>query len=483
MKRFLALPRLHLIEVFAVIFVLFILGCLLAPALRADEEQPSPHQICVSNLRQLATAAQMFMQDNQSFFPGHNWNDGILNYVGKKTIFHCPFDESTEEGAVSYGYSGLLLRVDGTGCNEAQISTPTEMGVVCDAMPSKQWSEGGIVYGGGLLPMNRTVIPSSRHDGIGIGYIDGHAKYWPGVTPNERDTANPIARAFIMPLQLGMSTNYGGGLTAFPEPKNINPEVVTLGGDFCCVPILMAAADAWTQMGGKWFTRGFAGQDVTPNATGPFVWGHGDGIKPEGQSIAIARDAIVIIVSKDCRIPAALLKRLPYGTPIAVPQQIAQLFATGLRENELQVYSYSRKTGTRRFFTHMLGEVAKPLVVGQQVHIVEDDWEMVEKVARDPYGIGYCSSACVDLERVTVLPLQWTDGKTYYFPNQYKRYRTVLPYSSEWPLTRTLYARCWGGAWSEDNTGFTNILLAPNSSGNAVIQAGPLFKTGYFLPE
>ncbi|MHB9134680.1 MAG: type II secretion system protein, partial [Armatimonadota bacterium] len=140
-----------LIELLVVIAIIAILASILFPVF-AKAREKARQTTCTSNVRQLATAVQMYNQDNQSRYPGKTWADAVLTYVGSQKIYFCPSDAGVDKSQpISYGYNGLLVRVDGTGCNEAQISAPTEVGAICDATPSRPFADGGALIGGGAM--------------------------------------------------------------------------------------------------------------------------------------------------------------------------------------------------------------------------------------------------------------------------------------------------------------------------------------------
>ncbi len=117
--------------------------------------------------------------------------------------------------------------------------------------------------------------------------------------------------------------------------------------------------------------------------------------------------------------------------------------------------------------------------IGSQAVTVTDDAEMVEKVAADPYGIGYCSAAFADADKVTILSL---NGKLY--PNQNPKYRwlvpenpTVTPGEFEYPLIRTLRVLAMNDGRNTNNTTFGYILA------DTEFRNGPLFRaTSYWTP-
>lgn len=176
---------------------------IITPDLR--QQEGARRATCHSQLRQLATAIQMYAQDNNGQLPDANWAKEISKYLGGNTkMFFCPSDAAKDnETPVSYGYNGLLLRADGSGVNSKQIKSPTKVGVLCDAYPSQPYPHGGIVSSSGLLPKDRLVTPITRHiKGTIMAYADGHAKMIPNEF-NETDLSHGITRAFYRAKALG----------------------------------------------------------------------------------------------------------------------------------------------------------------------------------------------------------------------------------------------------------------------------------------
>ncbi len=203
-----------LIELLVVIAIIAILASILFPVF-AKAREKARQTTCLSQIRQIAIAAQMYDQDNNARYPGYaGWDSLLGNYLGNNAqMFTCPSDSSSTGAINSYGYSGMLVRADGSGVNESVINAPTEVGVVCDASPSMAYGSGGLIGGGGLQPL-ATVgqIPDPRHSGgTVVGYADGHAIYCPNGY-NAQDTSNNVTRAFYMVDALGLINSPGGGL-------------------------------------------------------------------------------------------------------------------------------------------------------------------------------------------------------------------------------------------------------------------------------
>jgi len=450
-----------------VVFVL-LLASIFMPLYRGHRSKPR-QTTCTSQLRQLATCVQMYVQDHGSRYPGKDWHAAIETYAGSQKLFSCPSDDADGRiSPISYGYSGLLVRADGTGCDEAQIKSPTEVGALADAAPTRAWADGGGLMGGGALGATPAVEFDPRHNGVIIGFCDGHAKFFPGGTADLRDISYQPGRALYQALGLGLMNNYGGGLPDIPCTPTAN--TIVIGGDFAGMPLVMAAAEVWSAKTGTWYSRGFKGTRVVPTEkqgapARHFAWLDAS---DSGKGVPVARDALVIIVAKYGKLAVA-------RTADAARADLVNLFGTACAPSTVQAYTYDAASGTRAYLAGTLRAWGAPAgkEIGAGALTVRDDLDMVERVAADPYGIGYCSAAMADQDKVTILAL---DGKRY--PNQNPKTPWLLPADPapvpgafEYPLIRTLRVRASG-----DGTALVAIMTDP------AFRQGPLFTTSYFRP-
>ena len=329
-----------LIELLVVIAIIAILASILFPVF-AKAREKARQTTCLSQIRQIAIAAQMYDQDNNARYPGvggqSNWDQALGNYLGNNAaMFTCPSDSSSDSNVNSYGYSGMMVTASGAGVNESVITAPTEVGIVCDASPSMSYGSGGLVGGGGLAPVATTgVIPAPRHsNGTVVGYADGHAIYCPnGYAKN--DISNNVTRAFYMVNALGLIQNPAGGLCQFSLAGSAsgttvyNNATVTIGGDLVTMPLLTAAAEAWKKSAGaSYYTRGFLGMGATTGRPNDYVWGCADNNYNSANTneYVLAKDALVFIVSKNTKIPrpsstitAARPRSAAVSTPLPPP--------------------------------------------------------------------------------------------------------------------------------------------------------------------
>ena len=459
-----------LIELLVVIAIIAILASILFPVF-AKAREKARQTTCLSQVRQMATAVQMYNQDNNGRYPGSAWCAAIAGYLGDSTkMFFCPSDAALDaESPVSYGYAGVLLRADASGVNEAQIKSPTEVGVVCDAMPSKAYPNGGIVAGGGLLDeAANAVVPTARHSkGVIVGYCDGHAKYVPKDF-NETDMGNAVTRAFYQANALGLVDNPIGGnsSTAFATGGTI-----TFGGEYAAYPLLQAAADIVKKNGGTYYTRGYLGENATVGRpASDYVWG---GVTTSAVSTArIGQDCLVLIVAKSSKLPGiGTLTNSTYQVSTATLQGWVTSSA-GFADNSIQTYTLGANSQTRTQLNNAWFGFAANDPMGTKAVQVANDVEMVDKVSNDPYALGYCSSVFADPERVVILT-HATPADTA-FPQANPKYRWTMP--SGGPsgfFTRSIVATGVGAGTAVE-------VALESGSIKTTLQAGVLFKCSYW---
>jgi hypothetical protein len=278
---------------------------------------------------------------------------------------------------------------------------------------------------------------------------------------------------------------------------------VFIGGDYATMPIIMAAAEVWGASGGKWFSRGFKGSgDVNlvsaaagatgakyqdwrrAIASGHYIWGvadNGTTVVPAGPTIiaSIGKDALLFVVSKNCKITQDTIST-DFDTDTAGTLRL--LFGVsgtdkGYSADKWQAYTYTADSGERKWV-----QSASILngTIGTQAMTVIDGYDMIEKVAADPYGIGYVSSAFLDIDKVTALNI---GGKI--FPNQNPKYRWIVRDTTstsagefEYPasLIRTLRVLTAGDGRATAINMMGNIFADPE------FQNGPLYRaTSYWV--
>ncbi len=100
------------------IFALLLVGLVVLPVFILPGAQnhgfsckEAQQTTCLSQVRQLAVALQMYSQDHHGRYPDLNWAGELGGYLGNNTsMFVCPSDDATHaNNMISYGYSGLLF--------------------------------------------------------------------------------------------------------------------------------------------------------------------------------------------------------------------------------------------------------------------------------------------------------------------------------------------------------------------------------------
>ncbi|MHB1000998.1 MAG: prepilin-type N-terminal cleavage/methylation domain-containing protein [Armatimonadota bacterium] len=208
-----------LIELLVVIAIIAILAAILFPVF-AQVKNKARQTGCLSNLKQLGIAIQMYTTDNESYpmssspssvSPRTRWADYIQPYIKNTSVFICPdvresniltktFAHNTSIRYGGYGYnyqylgnSRIVPPMLPFTAAESMITTPAETVAISDT--DGVLSAAGIPTGEGVyiidppLPSMRgsgkpsgyyeatRAIPAERHNGmINIAFADGHAK-------------------------------------------------------------------------------------------------------------------------------------------------------------------------------------------------------------------------------------------------------------------------------------------------------------------
>ena len=203
-----------LIELLVVIAIISILASILLPAF-AQAREKARQTSCLSNMKQICSAFQMYTQDYDEGFPGagghgaatvpcvvksdDNWIQGqlitkdtgacpqnqqpiqlgsIYSYVKNTRVYVCPSDSEADNRTLSFAMNSLLGE---QGLPQVQAASDCillvdeESGAVDDGYfgaPTTDKPTGGADFTG------QNDQPGTRHNKGGIyAYVDGHAKW------------------------------------------------------------------------------------------------------------------------------------------------------------------------------------------------------------------------------------------------------------------------------------------------------------------
>ena len=202
-----------LIELIVIIAIIAILAAVLFPVF-AQAREMARQTTCLSNQRQIGTAIQMYLQDNDDtlFFcakrvgvlssragavmpdltslNASRWWNLLLPYMKNGQILTCPSDESPTlspdaSGLNIFKRSYIACR-PAEGLNLAQIDMPVETIVVTekwgndtDGNPiADSWIEpweGDLNYDPVMVRM--ALAANRHHKGLNCTFFDGHAKW------------------------------------------------------------------------------------------------------------------------------------------------------------------------------------------------------------------------------------------------------------------------------------------------------------------
>ena len=490
-----------LIELLVVIAIIAILASILFPVFAKAREKARQTQ-CTSNVKQLTTALQIYVQENQGKYPPANWIKGVVNTDGidasSQKVLACPDDTaivtSDDASQISYGYNGLLIKVDGKGVNEGMITAPTMVGAFADAANGKTVGTPGLIGGSAVAMPGFTIAGvlttadafttdiSYRHAGGTIcGYVDGHAKFFL-TAPNALNINNPINQGFIQAAGLGYLTYQGSGIAPVDTVTVANAATLPsmMCGDYSTMPIMTAIAEvmnASVPISAKINVRQFTGEMANGGLSSALaagtvgnvnmIVGSGDNAA-HANAKAIGKDVVVVIKAK--------------GSTATLPTTKANLTTLYTNVNApgvCNLYTYDQKSGTRAFFYSSIAATVPPASEAT-FNLAVNDYDMVQKIAFDPKGIGYCSAAFVDPNIVDVVAID-----TFGFPLSST---TVTPTEDNkwvWPSTQPAtaypYARTLNAVWAGNPTTL-GALKVKDAFDAAItsVQTGPLFKLSYW---
>lgn len=176
-----------LIELLVVIAIIAILAAILFPVFARAREK-ARQSSCLSNVKQLCTAALMYAQDYDDRLPfasnyGQYWYMVLQPYVKNSQLFVCP---SKPRDPLGYGWN-----YNGCGYAPGVAYSPPRTGPIYEGVSLSVFLSPGpaetIMLGdnwmGGTssqriyLYMNPTMREARHNEGDNYGFVDGHAKW------------------------------------------------------------------------------------------------------------------------------------------------------------------------------------------------------------------------------------------------------------------------------------------------------------------
>ncbi|MGC4047451.1 MAG: DUF1559 domain-containing protein [Armatimonas sp.] len=198
-----------LIELLVVIAIIALLAAILFPVFSQAREK-ARQTACLSNMKQLGTAIQMYTQDYDESMPGvtdgsagigqsGGWiyytafpafetpnsydpkRGALMSYIKNVQIFVCPSDGDGRRSGNSYAYNGCLIQPPFTaGYNRgralAAIDAPAERALLLEEAREDGGGRFGTDDGFFNLPVGN-VVSTRHHDGSVVMFADGHAKF------------------------------------------------------------------------------------------------------------------------------------------------------------------------------------------------------------------------------------------------------------------------------------------------------------------
>ncbi|NSW55596.1 MAG: DUF1559 domain-containing protein [Armatimonadetes bacterium] len=191
-----------------------ILAAILFPVFARAREK-ARQASCLSNVKQLMLAVNMYQSDYDGFFPystnyapwGTWYTYFLAPYIKNDQMIRCPSNPTWPTGYaynIQFGYfPGRQISPPRTGAmydgvHEAKVSSPAERIVICDGTLGYYWMRNVLAYTDSqavglcwrFFPQTTRATMESMYNwpdaglhngGINCGFADGHAK-WMGLS-------------------------------------------------------------------------------------------------------------------------------------------------------------------------------------------------------------------------------------------------------------------------------------------------------------
>jgi len=207
-----------LIELLVVVAIISVLAAMLLPALQKAKDTGMQIR-CVGNIRQVAMAMLMYVDDNNSYLPcvrdpslGYDyggWMYQIASYlranmssIPRNSVLYCPVEARDPQAGANKRFFYAMnhdLRYNGAVSNPQATKKISQVVSVSKAMA---FTENGMYedvlhvpfleYGFYGHPAGYSVAgPSHGGKGVSIAYVDGHAEFWRRIPPPNEYTVDP----------------------------------------------------------------------------------------------------------------------------------------------------------------------------------------------------------------------------------------------------------------------------------------------------
>lgn len=189
-----------LIELLVVIAIIAILAAILFPVFARAREK-ARQASCLSNVKQIGLAGQMYAQDYDERYPVYNiggtyeysngtwvgvWYKLIEPYLKNQQILVCPsYDFVRAPGAADDDTSGYgwNRHIDVDDCTMADFEYPAETVMLGDAAGASNFRIYHLAYYD-ACSSSSTYLDPRHNEGANIVLLDGHAKWYRVILPH-----------------------------------------------------------------------------------------------------------------------------------------------------------------------------------------------------------------------------------------------------------------------------------------------------------